>query len=136
MRAIHTFPAIIVACILAAPLTAQENPNNQGTGEKLGQRIDRGMQQLSDRLQKGWAEIRKSVDELTIQGRVYGRLHWDKALTDAAIDIQIQNDDTIVLSGSVPAEVARLKAAALAQDTIGVTNVINQLAVAPPPPKP
>jgi osmotically-inducible protein OsmY len=115
MRPSHTIPAIIIACILASPLAAQQNPSNQGTGERLGERIDRGMQQLSDRLQKGWADARKAIDELTIQG---------------------QNDDTIVLAGSVPTEVARLKAAALAQDTIGVGSVINQLTVAPAPTRP
>jgi hypothetical protein len=136
MRASHTILAMIIACSLAVPLKAQQNPNDQGTGPGIGERIDRGMQQIGDRLQKGWAGIRKTVDELTIQGRVYGRLHWDKALTDATIDIQIQNEDTIVLTGSVPNEAARLKAATLSQDTIGVGNVVNQLAVAPAPPKP
>jgi hyperosmotically inducible periplasmic protein len=132
MRPLITFTALVALAFFSAALSAQENPNREGTGERLGERIDREVQELGNKLQQGWAEIRKSVDQLSIQGRVYGRLHWDKALQNATFDVQIQNDNVIVLTGSVADEATRLKAATLAQDTVGVQNVINQLAIAPP----
>jgi osmotically-inducible protein OsmY len=66
-----------------------------------------------------------------LQGRVYGRLHWDKALEGASLDITIRDTTTVVLTGSVSSEAAKSKAEQLARDTTGVGNVVNQLAVAP-----
>jgi osmotically-inducible protein OsmY len=73
------------------------------------------------------------VDELGMQGRVYARLRWDKALADQTIDIQVQKKDVVVLTGVVPDDTARDKAVQLAQDTIGVREVVNQLRVKPRP---
>jgi osmotically-inducible protein OsmY len=66
-----------------------------------------------------------------LQGRVYGRLHWDKALEGASLDIAIRDTTTVILTGNVPSELAKTKAEQLARDTTGVGNVVNQLAVAP-----
>lgn len=107
-----------------------------GLGEQLGQQLDRGVEELGQQLRQGWAEIRQSVDRLGVQGRVYGRLHWDKALTGATIDIQVEQNSTVVLTGSVPNETAKQKAENLARDTVGVGQVINRLAVVTPTPRP
>jgi osmotically-inducible protein OsmY len=64
-----------------------------------------------------------------VQGRVYGRLQWDKALQGAKLDIEVKNANTVVLTGSVPTTEAKAKAQELAEGTVGVSSVVNQLTV-------
>ena len=128
-RFIKASLALGIVAVLAAPLHAQE-----GIAEKLGKRLDRGLNKVSEELRQGWAEIRTNVDRLSVQGRVYSRLRWDKATTGAPIDIQVRDENIIVLSGSVSKETARVKAVELARDTVGVSDVIDELKVVPTKP--
>ncbi len=113
---------LLVATVL--PSRAQE-PGE----ESFSQKLNRGVNRIGEELRQGWIEVRKSVDKLGVQGRVYGRLHWDKALADATIDIQVRDDHIVVLKGSVDSESAKNKAVQLAQDTTGVSQVVDELAV-------
>ena len=70
---------------------------------------------------------RRSVDDLGVEARVYGRLHWDKALNEAEIVVEVQNGGVVVLHGAVLDEEARDKAVALAVETVGVERVIDML---------
>jgi BON domain len=114
----------VLFALLSAELQAQE-----GRAEGVGERIDRGLEQLGEKLRSTWTDIRKSVDGLGVRGRVYGRLRWDKSLADQAIDIQVQENDVVVLSGIVADEEIREKTVRLAQDTVGVREVVDQLKV-------
>jgi hypothetical protein len=100
-----------------------------GVGKRIGESVDRGLNTLGQKLRKTWADVRQSVDELTVQGRVYGRLHWDKALEKAPIEISVQNENTVTLSGTVADESAHTTAVQLAQSTIGVGKVVDNLTV-------
>lgn len=115
---------------LVSKSPAQET--QEGPAESIGEQIDRGLEQIGEKLKRTWADARRSVDELGMRGRVYARLRWDKALADQKIDIQVQKNDIVVLTGIVPDETARDKAVKLAQDTVGVREVMDQLQVAPP----
>ena len=125
----------LIAPLFLAPAAAQQptitDPAapNQGVGERLGESVDRGLNTLGEKLRRTWADIRKSVDELTVQGRVYGRLRWDKALANAPIEVTVQNESTVVLSGTVADEAAHTTAVTLAQGTIGVGKVVDNLTV-------
>jgi osmotically-inducible protein OsmY len=101
----------------------------EGIGEQLSDKLNRGVNRLSEELRAGWAEVRAAVDKLGVQGRVYGRLHWDKDLADATLDIDVQEDHIVVLKGSVPSQSAKAKAVQLTKDTIGVREVVDKLAV-------
>lgn len=130
MRTFLTFA--IVGLLLTGRLAAQQvapPPAEPGVGTTIGEKLDRGLNQLGETLRKGWADIRKSVDELTVQGRVYGRLRWDKSLANAPIEIAVQNENVVTLSGSVADEAAHATAVKLAQDTIGVRQVVDHLTV-------
>jgi hypothetical protein len=107
-----------------------------GVGERVGESVDRGLSRLGEKLRRGWAEIRRSVDELGVQGRVYGRIRWDKQLANAAIEISVQNENIVTLTGTVPDDSARHNAVALAENTVGVGKVIDHLAVAGSPAPP
>jgi hyperosmotically inducible protein len=104
-------------------------PNQPGVGVRVGESVDRGLTNIGNRLRRTWADFRKSVDELSVQGRVYGRLHWDKAIGSAPIEIAVQNENVVTLTGSVPNDAARRTAVALANDTVGVQQVVDHLTV-------
>jgi hypothetical protein len=115
-----------------------ESSAQERAGESIGRRIDRGLERLSEEVREAWTDVRKRVDELGVQGRVYGRLRWDKALADEPIDVDVEKksteqESTVILTGRVLDEHARKKAIELAQDTVGVRQVIDRLQVEPRP---
>ena len=122
----------ILGLVVAAMFVAGHAPAQQGLGQRIGKKIDQGLNELGSDLRRGWASVRQSVDKLGVQGRVYGRLRWDKALAEAAIDVQVPQEGIVVLKGSVPSAAARQKAIGLARDTVGVKEVTDELAVAAP----
>jgi hypothetical protein len=128
--------SIGVAILLA--LHSESSAQEEGAGESIGRRIDRGLEQLTEEVREAWAKARKQVDQLGVQGRVYGRLRWDKALADEPVGVAVEQkstdeESTVILTGRVPDERARKKAIELAQDTVGVREVIDRLQVEPRP---
>jgi hyperosmotically inducible periplasmic protein len=109
----------------------QEGTEKPGKLEEAGRAIKRGLQNARDSVKEEFAKIRDSVHDMGIESRVYGRLHWDKALTSAVLDLKIENG-VVTLKGSVASVEAKTKAVTLAQDTVGVNKVIDQLSVSPP----
>ncbi len=123
-----------IAIFLAATVSvlASDAPAQEGPAEEIGERIDRGLEQLSREVREKWGQIRQSIDELGVQGRVYGRLRWDKALTAASINIEVQERDKVVLTGVVANEKSRRKAVRLARNTVGVGEVVDRLRIEAP----
>jgi osmotically-inducible protein OsmY len=116
--------------LLCAPLMAQPPQQSQpGPAAKIGEKIDRGLSQIGSELSQAWSEVRKSVEKMGVQGRVYGRLHWDKALEGAKLDIAVRDNQVVVLTGTVLTAAAKEKAEQLARDTMGVNSVVNELSV-------
>jgi hyperosmotically inducible protein len=123
--------AVCALCSLAAAQAPQ--PKAQpGTVERIGEQIDRGLNQIGAELRQAWGEVRQSVEKMGVQGRVYGRLHWDKALEGATFDIDVREKNVVVISGKVASAAAKQKAEQLARDTIGVGSVVNELTIAEP----
>ena len=123
------FLTSVAAFLLCGLVSAQQPP---GTVEKIGEKIDRGLSQIGTELSQAWAEVRKSVEKMGVQGRVYGRLHWDKALENATLEIDVRDGQVVVLKGAVNGAAAKQKAEQLARDTVGVTSVVNELAITAP----
>ena len=73
-------------------------------------------------------KTRESVQGMGIMARVYGRLHWDKALYSSSLTVRVE-EGAIVLRGAVPNAAAKVKAVALAADTVGVNKVVDELTV-------
>ncbi|HEX5472686.1 MAG TPA: BON domain-containing protein [Lacipirellulaceae bacterium] len=120
---------LLLALLAAAPPPKQDS---EGLGEQIGQQIDRGVQKLGHELRTGWDQIRRTVDELGVQGRVYGRLHWDKAVNGAPISITVEHEHVVILTGDVPSEIVHQKVLKLTHDTVGVQQVVDKLRVVPP----
>jgi len=118
-------------CEIAAAQAPQltQPPQQPGTATQIGEKIDRGLTQIGTELSQAWAEARKSIEKMGVQGRVYGRLHWDKALDGAKLEISVRDNQVVVLSGHVATAAAKQKAEQIANDTIGVNSVVNELSV-------
>lgn len=98
---------------------------------QVGRDLQQGVQSIGQGVREGWTEIKNKADQMGVEARVYARLHWDKALESATLDISVQKEGVVLLKGSVTDAQAKATAVRLAQDTIDVSKVIDQLAVAP-----
>jgi hypothetical protein len=127
----RTCLALIVGVAIMPVLFPSELPAQEGAAESIGRRINRGLEELKEEVKQAWTEVRKTVDKLGVQGRVYGRLRWDKALAEEPIEVSMQDKETVVLTGRVADEQTRQKAIQLTNDTVGVREVVDQLEVEP-----
>jgi len=112
----------------------------RGTGEAIGDTVDnvvqsikRGARATTETLQEQYQRARTTVHDMGVQSRVYSRLHWDKDLYDAKIDIEFK-EGTAILRGTVRTLQAKAKAIELARDTVGVDRVDDHLTIEPASP--
>jgi osmotically-inducible protein OsmY len=106
-----------------------------GIGSKrTSNQIREGAKDVANQLEEGFEKVRASVDRMSVAGRVYARLRWDKALNNASISVDVSKDGVTTLHGTVGNEAAKKKAEDLARDTVGVDRVTNELEVVAAPP--
>ena len=134
--------------MIAAELLAPAGPlgigaswaqQDQGPAAKAGSRLDdvgrsikRGLDNAGEAVGEQFVRARSSVHNMDVASRVYGRLHWDKSLATSSLDLDVKGG-VVTLRGSVPDAKAKVKAVELAADTVGISSVINQLAIQPQP---
>lgn len=123
----NLLPAVLFAATCSGVLTSQP-AHAQGIGERLGARLDEGINRLGEEIQESWESLKKTVDQMGVQGRVYSRLRWDKQFTGTKFDVDVEND-TVTLRGIVASNEAKQKAMQIASNTIGVFRVQNELTV-------
>jgi len=110
---------------------AQQEGVGEKAGEKLdevGRKIKRGLDKAEGAVREGFHKTRDSVHSMGVAARVYGRLHWDKALTSSDLHVKVEGG-VATLSGSVPTAEAKTKAVTLAAETVGVTKVVDELTI-------
>jgi hypothetical protein len=128
---------------------AQQDPPQDGVAARAGEKLDEvgraikkglenaeetvrdGLNKTGDSVREGFVKTRETVQGMGLVPRVYGRLHWEKALHSSALFVKAEGG-TVTIRGQVPDEAAKAKAIALVKDTVGVTRVIVQLSVATP----
>jgi osmotically-inducible protein OsmY len=103
----------------------------QKDSDSIGDRVDRGVRAVESRLRETWGDVKKATHRMTVQGRVYARVYWDKALADSTIQIESKDKGVILLKGSVSSPEARRRAVELSDSTVGVNETIDQLGIAP-----
>ncbi len=128
-------PAVAAVGLACGFVVRAQEP---GAGQKVGQKLDEAAQDIKAGLRKAgesakeqFGKAKSSVNNMTVESRVYGRIHWDKALNDAAIELSVGDDGVITLDGTVATAKAKARAVALTQETVGVTKVVDRLAVRP-----
>ena len=122
--------AVIGTAVVAWGCVAwgQQGPVSQGLNE-AGRAVKRGFQTAGQAVSGGFQKTRTSVHNMEVVSRVYSRLHWDKALTSSTMELEVQAGGIAIITGVVPDEAAKAKALALTADTVGVIQVVDQLAV-------
>jgi len=110
---------------------ARQEGAGQKAGEKLdevGRKIKRGLNRAEEAVRESFHKTRESVHSMGVAARVYGRLHWDKALESSTLNVKVEQG-VATLTGSVPTAEARTKAVNLTADTVGVNKVVDELTV-------
>ncbi len=129
----HILAGVVPAIALAAGIGAAQQPTRPTVGERVDnavQNIKQGAREVGQTVREQALQARTSVHDMSVSTRVHGRLHWDKALNGAKIDVNVREDGVATISGAVPDAKARAKAVELTADTVGVTQVVDQLTVA------
>jgi hypothetical protein len=96
--------------------------------DEVGRKIKKGLEKAEDVVREGFHKTRDSVQSMGVMSRVYGRIHWDKALHTCAITLRVEGG-AVTLRGAVPNKAAKNKAVTLAAETVGVTKVIDELTI-------
>ena len=133
--------SLLGIALLATPCLADEpkdsskgtEPNGSNTIDSAMQTIKRGAQEAGDAFKDQYTKAKTAVHNMGVSSRVYGRLHWDKALNGSRIEIEVKDDGVTILTGVVADTKAKVKAVELTRDTVGVTQVVDQLTLTPPP---
>jgi hyperosmotically inducible periplasmic protein len=129
---------IAVAVVLASGVAwwgGVGRAQQEGAGEKVGEKLDeagrklkQGLNRAEDAVREGFHKTKDSVHSMGVQARVYGRLHWDKALTKSDLHVKVE-EGVATLTGSVPTAKDKDKAVTLALDTVGVIKVVDELTI-------
>jgi hypothetical protein len=101
-------------------------------GEKIGevgQGIKAEAKQVSSGVARRFDAVKGDVHKMPTQHRVYSRLHWDKSLHEAKVEVHMLRDGVVLLKGTVPTEAARTRAVDLAMATVDVIEVYDELTV-------
>lgn len=107
-----------------------------GVAQSLGERLDgvgrgirREAREIGDSMRRGFETMKTEVNRMNTPARVYSRLHWDRALNSARIEVHPVKGGGVLLRGTVADEAARERAVGLARDTMDVSEVIDELTV-------
>jgi hyperosmotically inducible periplasmic protein len=111
-----------------------------GTAERLGDQIGdaledvrEGAEELAGEARERFEQARDAVARMGLEARVYARLHWDKALHDSSLSVEVDDRGVAILRGTVPDRDASSKAERLAAETVGIQRVVNELTLAAKP---
>jgi hyperosmotically inducible protein len=121
--------ALLAAALIAPAVTVHAR---QGAGERAGEALDNAGRNIRRGVQNAFARSRATVHEQEVLARVYSRIHWDKMLVGSTLELEVRDDGTAVLRGAVPNKASKERAVVLARDTVGVTQVVDELTILPP----
>ncbi len=120
---------VLSTALLAVVVIAQASRANQGPIQRAGQAIDNAGKNIRRGVETGVARGQITAQERELLGRVTQRIKWDKQLVSSTLQLVVQADGTVSLRGSVMDEAAKARAVDLVENTVGVTAVVDELAV-------
>ncbi len=132
----HASRIVPIAAVLTLALGSTGRA--QETGKKVGERLDEvgrgikgGLNRAGNAARDQFARAKTSVQNMGVESRVYGRIHWDKALHDAPIELTVTSEGVVTLTGSVVDAKAKRRAMDLTTETVGVTKAVDALTIRP-----
>ena len=122
------FSIVLLALFIFTPFTPASHAA-QGPVQRAGQALDNAGKNIRRGVETGVARGQITAQERELLARVSQRIQWDKQLVSSTLQLVVQADGTVNLRGSVVDEAAKRRAVDLAQNTVGVTRVVDELAV-------
>ena len=119
----------IAASVLTLSLMASAAVAQDGPIRRAGQALDNAGKNIRYRVESEIARGQISAQEREVLGRVSRRIEWDKRFVGSTIQIESRAGGAVAVRGSVLSDAAKLQAIEVVENTIGVTSVIDQLAV-------
>ncbi len=119
----------LAASLLSLSLMASSAVAQDGPIRRAGQALDNAGKSIRSRVETEIARGQLSAQERELLGRVSRRIEWDKRFVGSTIQIESRAGGTVVLRGSVLSDAAKLRAIEVVENTIGVTSVVDGLAV-------
>ena len=117
----------IAALLLVAGFAASARA--QGPIERVGQALDNAGRNIRRGVENAVARGQISAAEQELIDRVLFRITWDKQLAGSALQLEVPAYGAVILRGSVTSKEVKARAVDLVQNTIGVTSVVDELAV-------
>jgi hyperosmotically inducible periplasmic protein len=118
------FATLLTLALVASPAFAQDGPI-----QRAGQALDNAGKNIRYRVESEIARGQVYAQERELLARVTRRIEWDKKLVGSALQFEVRLGGAVVLRGSVLSEAVKLRAVDLVENTIGVTSVVDELAV-------
>lgn len=113
----------VLACGCGGEDSARLGRVGRLTAAKFGA-LTRGVRA---KLAGGWQGARAASGEEALDGRVSQRLRWDKDMVGAEVQVSAPGPGVVRLQGTVSGLIQRRRAVALAQSTLGVQEVHDDL---------
>jgi hyperosmotically inducible periplasmic protein len=135
MRKAYKIAAAIALAVGVAWCGGAGRAQQEGVGQKAGEKLDevgrklkQGFEKAEGAVREGFQKTQESVHSMGVAARVYGRLHWDKALHTCTLHVKVEKG-VATIGGGVPSAEAKAKAVTLAAETVGVTKVVDELTI-------
>jgi hyperosmotically inducible periplasmic protein len=116
--------AALMTLTLADLALAQDGPL-----QRAGQALDQTGKNIRARVETEIAKGQVAADERDVLYRVLRRIEWDKRFAGSTLKLESRAGGTMVLRGSVLSAAVKRQAVELAENTTGVTTVVDELAV-------
>ena len=120
----RSFAIVLTLSLTVAAAVAQEGPLR-----RAGQALDRAGRNIRYRVETEVARGQEAIQDREVLHRVARRIEWDRQFLGSTMRIEVQPGGRVVLQGSVPSEIVRHRVVELVQNTIGVSSVVDELAV-------
>jgi hyperosmotically inducible periplasmic protein len=119
----------LIAMLLTLSLTVAVASAQDGPLRRAGQALDRAGKNLRYRVETEVARGQEAVQDREVLHRVARRIEWDKQFLGSTMRIEVQPGGRVILQGSVPSDAVKVRAVDVVQNTIGVSSVVDELAV-------
>jgi len=127
MRANRSVPLLIWLSVVCAGCTGEDADRLARVSHRAGAKLDDATAGARGKLSRGWHSLQGDpLDSAPLRDRVAARLRLDQALADAHIEVDADGD-IVTLHGEVVGESQRRRAIELAESTIGVEKVVDEL---------
>ncbi len=119
----------IALSLVTLALTVPAASAQEGVLSRTGRALDNAGRGIRNAVETEVDRGRADADDREVLGRVVRRLEWDKPMVGSTIQVQVQPGGIVYLRGSVRSAVHKQRAAALVESTVGVSSVVDELAV-------